>query len=227
MIKEQLKITSGSAAIDWLLEGGYEKGVITTIYGPPGTGKSNLCMICLANNTDKKVIYIDTEGSFSVDRLKQIANDYEEILKNVVVLKPIDFNEQKRVFEKLSSLINTKIGLLIVDSMAMLYRLEIGRSKDAIKVNRELGVQLASLIQIARKFNIPVILTNQVYSDFEDKEKYKLVGGDTLKYASKCLVELQNYGSVRKAVIKKHRSLPENKEIKFKIVEAGIEEVEE
>jgi len=176
MAHEESKISSGSAAMDWLLEGGYEKGVITTIYGPAGVGKTNMCLMCLANNTDKKVIYIDTEGSFSVDRLKQLTEDHENALKNVIILKPIDFNEQKKVFEKLKSLINTKISLLIVDSMAMLYRLEIGKSKDAIRANRELGVQLANLIQIARKFNIPVLLTNQVYSDLEEKDKYKLVG---------------------------------------------------
>ena len=227
MVHEVIRISSGSAAMDWLLEGGYEKGVITTIYGPAGAGKTNFCMMCLANNADKKVIYIDSEGSFSVDRLKQLTEDYETILKNVIILKPIDFNEQKKVFEKLKSLINTQISLLIVDSMAMLYRLEIGKSKDAIRANRELGVQLASLIQIARKFNIPVLLTNQVYSDLDEKDKYKLVGGDTLKYASKCLIELQKKDYERKAVLKKHRSLPEGKELRFKIIDSGIEEIEE
>ena len=211
--------------MDWLLEGGFKKGVLTTIYGPAGSGKSNLCLICLANNPSKKIIYIDTEGSFSVTRLKQLTDDYEAVLKNVIVLKPTNFAEQKKVFEKLKTLLTTKIGLLIVDSMAMLYRLELGISKDPIKVNRELGVQLASLIQIARKLDIPVLLTNQVYSDFEDKNKVNMLGGDTLRYASKCLIELQKIRHGRKAILRKHRSLPENKEINFKIVDEGLKEI--
>lgn len=108
----------------------------------------------------------------------------------------------------------------------MLYRLEIGVTKDVFKVNRELGVQLVNLIQIARKFKIPVIITNQVYADFEDKSKINMVGGDILRYASKCLIELQRTDSVKRAILRKHRSLPEGKEIKFKITDTGIYEDE-
>jgi len=213
--------------MDWLLEGGYENGVITTIYGPPGCGKTNLCLICLTHNFEKKIIYIDTEGSFSVSRIKQLTDNYEEILNNVIVLTPTDFAEQKKVFDKLKNILSSKIGLIIVDSIAMLYRLEIGITKDGQKVNRELGVQLVHLIQIARKLNIPVILTNQVYSDFEDKTKVNMVGGDVLRYASKCLIELQKTSKGKKAILRKHRSLPEGKEVFFKIVDEGLEELEE
>ena len=62
-----------------------------------------------------------------------------------------------------------------------------------------------------------------MYADFEDKDKVKLVGGDLLKYASKCLLELQITPSGnRRIIIRKHRSLKEEKEITFKIVEGGI-----
>jgi len=227
MVKEESKISTGSSVIDWLLEGGYEKDVITTIYGPAGSGKSNMCMVCLARNTDKKIIFIDTEGSFSVARLKQLTEEYENVLKNVLVLKPTNFDEQKKVFEKLKTLVSNKIGLIIVDSVAMLYRLETGKTKDIFKVNRALGAQLADLIQIARKFKIPILVTNQVYSDFEDKNKINMVGGDILKYTSKCLIELKKEGNFKKAILRKHRSLPDGKEVLFKIVDSGIEEVEE
>ncbi len=225
-MQKESKITTGSDVMDWLLEGGYENGVITTIYGPPGTGKTNLCLICLVNNTEKKTIYIDTEGSFSVSRIKQLTDNHEQILNNVIVLTPTNFSEQKKVFDKLKNIISNKIGLIIVDSVAMLYRLEIGITKDVQKVNRELGVQLVYLIQIARKLNIPLILTNQVYSDFEDKSKVNMVGGDVLKYASKCLIELQKTNKGKKAILRKHRSLPEGKEVEFKIIDQGIEEIQ-
>jgi DNA repair protein RadB len=220
---EDHKISTGSDILDELLSGGYESGVITTIYGPPGSGKTNLCLLCMTKHADKKIVYIDTEGSFSVDRIKQLSPDYEEVLKNIIVLKPTNFDEQKKVFEKLKSIITDRIGLIIIDSIAMLYRLEIGVNKDVFKVNRDLGVQLVDMVHIARKFKIPIIITNQVYSDFEDKTKVNIVGGDILKYASKCLIELQKTDRGKKAIIRKHRSIAEGKELEFKIVNEGIE----
>lgn len=225
-MQKESKISTGSAVMDWLLEGGYENGVITTIYGPPGSGKTNLCLICMTNNSEKKIVYIDTEGSFSVSRIKQLTDHYEDVLNNIIVLTPTNFTEQKKVFDKLKNILSNKIGMIIVDSIAMLYRLEIGITKDGQKVNRELGVQLVHLIQIARKLNIPVILTNQVYSDFEDRNKVNMVGGDVLRYASKCLIELQKTDKYKKAILRKHRSLPEGKEVKFTINDSGLEELE-
>ena len=78
------------------------------------------------------------------------------------------------------------------------------------------------LLEIARKNNIPILLTNQVYAAFDDKTKIKAVGGDILTYSSKCLIELQPlHKNKRKAILRKHRSIPE-KEIEFEIKEKGI-----
>ena len=56
------KISTGAVFLDKLLEGGYEKDIITTIYGPAGSGKTNLCILCAINTArlGKKVVYIDT-----------------------------------------------------------------------------------------------------------------------------------------------------------------------
>ena len=218
-------IPSGSRILDYILNGGYEKDIITTIYGPSGSGKTNLVLLAAINmaRNNKKVIYIDTEGSFSIERLKQIASDYKKIMEKIIFLKPVSFEEQKKSFEKLKDLVDNNIGLIIVDTIAMLYRLELGKSEDVYNVNLELGKQLSYLSEISRKKNIPVILTNQVYADFENKGKVNIVGGDLLRYGSKCLIELQTTPSGnRRCIIKKHRSIQPEKEIIFKIVEGGI-----
>lgn len=224
----QNKISSGAEAVDGLLEGGYEKDVITTVYGPAGSGKTCLCILAAIGvcREAKKVIYIDTEGGFSVDRMMQLADDYKELLQNMMFFKPTSFNEQMNVFEKLKEAVKENIGLIIVDSIAMLYRLELGKSEEVYKVNRELGEQIAYLTEIARKKNIPVLITNQVYANFDDKDKVNMVGGDILKYGSKCLVELQiALPNKRKAVLKKHRSIQQENEIEFLIKEKGFEKV--
>lgn len=238
-MKEQ-KISAGSYELNRFLHGGYETDVISTIYGPGGSGKTNVCMIAAVSqaNKDKKIIYIDTEGGFSIDRVKQLlygkTEKIEQILQNILLLKPTTFQEQEKSFEQMLRYIkNDNISLIIVDSIAMLYRLELG---DAIKtedpekireVNRKLARQLRTLAEIARKQNIPIIVSNQVYSQFTKHEQEKkeiqvsMVGGDLLKYWSKCLIELQNIRGRRKMLLKKHRSLPE-KSLDFEITNEGI-----
>ncbi len=220
-----MRIPTGSKILDKTLEGGYEKDVITTIYGPAGSGKTVLAMLCSINmaRTGKKIIYIDTENSFSIERLKQIAPDYKKILDNMVFLKPVSFEEQKKDFEKLKDLVNDKIGLIVVDTIAMLYRLELGQNEEVYEVNRMLGKQISYLSEISRKKDIPILITNQVYSSFEEKGKVNIVGGDILKYGSKCLIELQiTPQNNRRVIIKKHRSIAQEKSIYLKIVQTGI-----
>lgn len=219
------KLKSGSKVLDKFLDGGFESDVITTFYGPAGSGKTLVVMLAAteAVKAGKKVIYIDTEGGFSVERLSQIDDDYELILKHITFLRPTSFEEQKKVFEKLRDIISKEIGIIIVDSIAMLYRIELGKSDQVYITNKELGLQLSYLSEIARKKNIPIIVTNQVYADFEVKDNVKMVGGDLLKYGSKCLIELKREDDTRKMVLVKHRSIKEGKEVEFTIEKKGIE----
>ena len=238
--KEERKISAGSYDLNRLLYGGYDKDIITTIYGPAGSGKTNFCLLAAVSQAKKgnKVIFIDTEGGFSIERVKQIsAESYEDVLKNIILLKPVNFDEQKKAFSTLVSEIKGKgkIGLIVVDGMTMLYRLELSEASQAKnddmvrQTNSELARQMRILAEIARLKNIPVIVTNQVYSEFLSDEDFRsgkeravnMVGGDILRYWSKCLLELQNDRGRRKLIIRKHRSLPE-KEMAFVITNEGV-----
>jgi len=233
------RISTGSFDLNDWLYGGYETDVITMIAGPPGCGKTNMSILtaCSQAKKGKKVIFIDTEGGFSVDRIKQIIEkDYEEVLKNIFLLEPTSFEEQKKYFLNLLDKIKKEyISLIIIDGMAMHYRLELGdaantkENKKVKEVNKEMAKQMRILAEIARKEKIPVIITNQVYGGFLSEEDWKkgveretnIVGGDLFKYWSKCIIELKNDKGKRKAVLLKHRSLPQ-KEMYFEIREKGI-----
>lgn len=232
------KISTGSYDLNKWLYGGYEKGVITMIAGPPGSGKTNMAVLTACSQAKKgnKVIFIDTERGFSSDRVKQVVGeDFENILKNIFLIEPSNFEEQKKFFMTLNSrLKKEQISLIIVDGMAMLYRLELGDARkegdeNVKEINREVVNQMKLLAEISRKQNIPVIITNQVYQGFQSEEDWKkgverevnIVGGDLFQYWSKCIIELKNSNGRRKAVLRKHRSLPE-KELGFEIRNEGI-----
>jgi len=238
--KEQTsKIMTGSYDLNKWLEGGYEKDIISLFYGPAASGKSNFVMLAACHNAkkNKKIIFVDTEGSFSLDRIKQISVDLPEpILNNIIILKPTNFQEQKQSFYKLLKEIreSKNIGLVIVDSITMLYRLELAEARkkgieEVRKINSDLAGQMKALYEIARKREIPVLITSQVYNNFLSEEDWisgkeagvNVVGGDLLKYWSKCIIELKNKNGKKIAIIKKHRSLPE-KELSFEIVNEGI-----
>lgn len=225
------KVPSGSKVIDKLLNGGFEKGVISTLFGPAGSGKSNIAIIIALQvaGQGKKVVFVDTEGGFSVERAAQLApTKYKALLKNIILLEPTSFEEQKKVFEKLREIVSKeKIGLIVVDSIVMLYRLQRGSDEDVSVTNKELANQLAMLSSIARKKDIAILTTNQVYADFSKPNNFHMVGGDLLKYWSKCIVKLEAVNGVRKASIYKHRSLPEGNSVYFDIVNNGLLEVGE
>ena len=54
--------------LDKELRGGFEPGIVSAIYGPAGSGKSLMCIMATVACAElgKKIIYIDTEGSFSL-----------------------------------------------------------------------------------------------------------------------------------------------------------------
>jgi len=233
------KISAGSYDLNKWLFGGYEKGIITMIAGPPGSGKTNFVILAACSQAKKaeKVIFIDTEGGFSPERVRQIVGEgFEEVLNNILLLQPKSFEEQKKIFQKILETVKKEhVGLIVVDSMAMLYRLELGDAlqdkeiESVRNVNREIAKQMRVLAEIARNQNLPIIITNQVYKEFlssEDlragkKADFNIVGGDLFKYWSKCIIEIYYEGNKRKAVLLKHRSMPE-KEIEFVIRDKGV-----
>lgn len=232
------KISTGSYDLNRWLYGGYERGIITMIAGPPGSGKTNIAELVACSQAKKgnKIIFVDTEGGFSVERVKQIIGEsFEEILKNIFLITPSSFEEQKKCFATLDDkLKKEQISLVIVDGMAMLYRLELGDARkegdeEVRKINREVAKQMKLLAEIAKKQNIPVIITNQVYQGFQSEEEWKkgierevnIVGGDLFQYWSKCIIEMKNEKGKRKMILLKHRSLPW-KELGFEIKNDGI-----
>jgi DNA repair protein RadB len=209
--------------LDEILNGDIEKKTITQIYGPPGVGKTNLCIISAINfiRNGYKVAYIDTEGGLSTERIKQISNNNEEfrnILNNLIIYEPESFEEQSNILKQLALIDN--LGLIIVDGIASLYRLELSDDiNQNAKVNRIMGSQILILNKISKKNNSAVLITNQIT---DTNRGFKASGGKILEYWSKIIIRIDKPNTIREMTLEKHRHTAEGQKLRYKIVNNGV-----
>lgn len=217
-----MKLSTGSKCIDEILGGGVETGTITQIYGESGTGKTSLCLM-LTYNTAKnhRVAFIDTEG-LSGERINQIFED-KSVLSKVYIFEAFDFRQQSTAIKELAKLLkNEEIRLVVIDSLTALYRSELEDEEKQIKVKRELTSQLTFLLGLARKHDLAVVFTNQMFTDVKSGE-VKPIGGPSIDHLSKTIISLERANKERIARLVKHRSMPEGIYCFFKITDRGIE----
>lgn len=224
---EKPELIKTNSSLDILLGGGIEKGCITQFYGPPGSGKTNIALKILYETTKdgSKAIYMDTEGGLSLERIQQIAgSNFNAVAGNIYLLEPRSFDQQQLNIDSLEELLeqNDDIELLIIDSIVALYRVEDG---DPSEINKKLGREMATLLTISRKYNIAVVITNQIYSPFDSDELIvEPIGGTVLKYWSKIIVEIErNPGSyTRTATLHRHKNKSSGQKVSFEINDDGI-----
>jgi DNA repair protein RadB len=215
------RVSSGIPALDSLLGGGLERRVITQVYGEPGCGKSTFTLVAAVERlrAGESVIYLDSEG-FSVERFRQVAGERaEELARNLFLFEPLDFEQQGLMIAESERLLQKGgIGLVVLDSATALYRTELTAGREA---QRRLARQMIHLLGLAKRYNIPVLVTNQVYMDVTRNVAMGL-GGTTMAHISKAIVRLEGSKGIRRAVLEKHRSLPAGGSFSFEMTGEGI-----
>lgn len=218
------RLSTGSEDLDTLLGGGLERRTVTQIYGEPGCGKSTISVMaavsCLRGG--ESVVYIDTEG-FSAERFEQIAGEEAAALaERLYLYEPIDFVQEGIMINECEALLKTKnVGLIVMDSATALYRSELGTTKDALRV---LSQHMVRLLGYAKKYEVPVLITNQVYMDVNTDAFFGL-GGTALGHLSKAILRIEKRDSTRRIVLEKHRSRPTDISFDYVIVNEGIRRV--
>jgi DNA repair protein RadB len=170
---------------------------------------------------------MDTEGGISIDRIKQISgSDFQNVANNIIVFEPTNFLEQNDNLKAIEIWLRKNhddVDLIVLDSAVALYRVDDMKSS---KLNKELGKQMGILSKIARKYDVAVVLTNQIYNAFDDEgnNDIRAVGGTILQYWSKVIIQLERGDEVNKriATLIRHRSLPEGNQAVFSITSRGI-----
>jgi DNA repair protein RadB len=215
------RMSTGEAAFDALLGGGLESRVITQIYGGPATGKSVLCVMASVSclKSGKGVVFIDTEG-FSIERFRQVAGTQaERLAENLYLYEPHDFDQQGIMIGGIERVLSRGgTGLIVMDSATGLYRTTLEKGPEAMQA---LSRQMVHLLAYAKRYEIPVLITNQVYVDVQ-KNLFVGLGGTALAHISKAIVRIDIVNGHRKATLEKHRSLPPGGSFEFDIVETGI-----
>ncbi|KAH7331754.1 hypothetical protein KP509_20G048900 [Ceratopteris richardii] len=164
--------------IDSALLGGIPFGAITEVVGPAGFGKTQLCLMLCVNaalqkeygGLDGSVIYYDSEHKFHPGRMAEIAqsrfphvfsdlNNLRKLATSILVYHPHSLDEFISSLDGLENiLIEKKVRLLIVDSIAALLQSEDGQENQFQK----LGRQAVTMKYLAEAFRIPILVTNQV-----------------------------------------------------------------
>ena len=132
------RISTGCKALDAVLGGGVETGAVTELFGEFRTGKTQiLATLCVNAQLDKasggaagKVIVIDTENAFRVERIAQIAEaryglDPAAVLDNVTIARALTHEHQAEMVIAAAALITgsgERYKLLVLDSIIGLFR---------------------------------------------------------------------------------------------------------
>ena len=228
-------IQTGCKCIDTNISGGILPETVTLIYGEPETGKTTLAMQCAVNCAiqNLKVLFIDCDNSFYAKRLSQISKGrFDEVAERIILVKPKNFKEQTALVDQINDYATTNVGLIIIDTFTSLYGARV--SETAIKsktfgINRELNRQLAILAQTTKIKKIPVIITSQVRSVFNDQiTSVRPVATRVLKFWADTIISLKptNNSQTIKAVLEKAREIKEEVMCYVQIGEVGIQDTQ-
>ncbi|KAK4795109.1 hypothetical protein SAY86_013103 [Trapa natans] len=206
------RITTSSVDLDHILGGGISCCEVTEI----GKITALTSLIQLAVNVQipvhcgglgGKAIYIDTEGSFMVERVLQIAQacavemstsyasshnslppshilmQPEDILENIIYFRVCSYTEQIALVNYLDKFISEhrEVKLVIIDSITFHFRQDFD---DLALRTRLLGGMALKLMKLAKKFVLAVVLLNQVTTKYtEGSFQLSLALGDSWSHA--------------------------------------------
>lgn len=213
-----------------MLDGGLKPGFMYLLYGEAGTGKTTLAIQLAVNAAmmNLKSIFVDSESSFSMERLSQISGSHlNKISPLILIIQPESFEMQSYFIDHLHEYLTGRVGLIIFDTITSLYRLELGGKAEAFALNRELNRQLAFIADAVKGSGAAAMLTAQVrqrLSGTVNSETLEPVATRILNYWSDVVIRLNrsSKSGIIHASIEKGLKRGELSVISLKICEDGI-----
>jgi transcription termination factor NusA len=233
--------STGSSELNKILGGGFQTGKLTEVFGPFKSGKTNLAhTISVTIQLPKSrgglnaaVAYIDTENTFSREKIKRIAQRFElnpnEVLNHIFHARIYSSDHQSQMIMKAESLCKTRnVRLIIVDSLIALLRNEYIGIGALARRQAVLNNMIHGLSRIAETYNCAVLLTNQVATKMMGMfSADDAIGGNIVAHGCHIRVMFKTKGFSsnnslkRRGVIVDAPDLPPE-ECEFYITSAGI-----
>ncbi|WP_135820982.1 DNA repair and recombination protein RadB [Halostella litorea] len=232
-MNDETPVPTGCGPVDDLLDGGFERGTVTQVYGQPAAGKTNLALSAAVEVAarDGLAVYVDTEG-LSLDRFEQLAaaragdRDVEDLTSRIVVETAYDFDEQAEAVRDAGEFAD-EADLIVLDSATGFYRLERTGDGDDGEALRDVARQVTHLLSLARRHDLAVVVTNQVFTD-PDSDRTRPLGGHTLEHWTGTVLRVDRFrGGNRRATLEKHRAKAAGESVQFRIEDAGLVAAEE
>lgn len=211
-IDDFVRIKTNFSEFDRLTGGGITKGALILIGGSPGIGKSTL-LLQLSNIfaiQNLKVLYVSAEESLPQTTLR--AERLKVNNENIYILSETEFSSIKHHIDCL------KPDILIVDSIQIIYKSEIGASPGSIVQVRYLATEF---MHIAKGCGIPTFLVGHITKTGD------IAGPKALEHIVDVVLEFegekQNGFRLLRSV--KNRFGPTDDIALFQMTEEGLKEI--
>jgi len=247
LLKKEMKegkIKTGTL-IDEIIGGGLppssEDAVVAMLlYGEYGSGKTQTCFTMAVECPDD-VIFLDMEGSYRAERVKEICDtrgrNWDEVKKKIHLFRPTNWVEQMMVLYSLPSPADTstgKIGLIIVDSLTKAFRGIEFAGRQFLTVRQPLIREFIFQIEeIVKSYESALILTTQISESPQANPflpswtGHKAVGGASVLHQPAFVIFFRRAsGNIRIARMMDSSWKPLG-ERPFVITEKGIEDLPE
>ncbi|KAM9343924.1 DNA repair protein RAD51 homolog 3 [Pholidichthys leucotaenia] len=255
--EEELRsVITFSSQLDTALGGGVPVGKTTEICGVPGIGKTQLCLQLAVDvqvpqcfgGIEGQAMFIDTEGSFVVERVIDIATaavnhcsllveddeqkaamttfTLESILSNIFVVRCHDYVELLAELHLLPSFLMDRpnIRLLVIDSVTFPFRQQFDDLSQRTRLLNSLGQQLISM---ATSHHIAVMITNQMTTKLRGSQSQLVPAlGESWGHTATIRILLHWEGSRRLATLVKSPAHME-KTVQYEITAEGFRDVDQ
>ncbi|XP_067151147.1 DNA repair protein XRCC3 isoform X2 [Apteryx mantelli] len=193
LTSQHQKLSLGCSVLDNLLKGGIPLVGITELAGESSAGKTQISLqLCLCvqypykyGGLESGAVYICTEDVFPSKRLQQLIDQQHKLRADVPteIIQKIKFGnsifiEHAADLDTFHNCITKRISLLltrgmarlvVVDSIAALFRCEFGVS-DSVTKARYLQTFGAQLHSLSTRFRTPIMCINQVTDAVSESE---------------------------------------------------------